>query len=73
MDIKKDFPIFQNNPGLVFLDSTSTTQKPSYVIDGVKEYLETHYANIHRGSYSLAENSEKLYIDSKKEVMQQIS
>lgn len=66
MNIKNDFPIFQNNPWLVFLDSTSTTQKPSHVIDGVKHYLETSYANIHRGSYSLAENSENLYIDSKK-------
>ena len=68
MSLKKDFPIFLSNSWLVFLDSTSTTQKPSYVIDGVKDYLETSYANIHRGSYSLAENSEKLYIDSKKKV-----
>ena len=68
MHVKKDFPIFQNNPWLVFLDSTSTTQKPSYVIEGIKEYLENDYANIHRGSYSLAENSEKLYISSKKKV-----
>lgn len=68
MNIKKDFPIFQNNPWLVFLDSTSTTQKPSYVIDWVRDYLENDYANIHRGSYDLAENSEKLYIDSKKKV-----
>jgi cysteine desulfurase / selenocysteine lyase len=68
MSIKKDFPIFQNNPWLVFLDSTSTTQKPSYVIDWMKEYLENNYANIHRGRYSLAENSDRLYIESKKKV-----
>ena len=45
---KKDFPIFRNNPGLVFLDSASTTQKPAYVIDAVKHYLEHQYSNIHR-------------------------
>ncbi|MBT3728660.1 hypothetical protein HOF65_03425 [bacterium] len=48
MDIKKDFPIFQNNKDLIFFDSTSSTQKPSYVIDGIKDYLENSYSNIHR-------------------------
>jgi cysteine desulfurase/selenocysteine lyase len=33
MNIKKDFPIFKNNPGLIYLDSTASSQKPSLVID----------------------------------------
>ena len=45
---KKDFPIFTHNPGLIYLDSTATTQKPLSVIDGVKQYLEHDYSNIHR-------------------------
>jgi selenocysteine lyase/cysteine desulfurase len=45
---KKDFPIFQNNPGLVFLDSAASTQKPQYVIDGVSNFVSNDYANIHR-------------------------
>jgi len=48
MSFKKDFPIFKNNPDLIFFDSTSTTQKPEKVIDGVKKYLENDYSNIHR-------------------------
>jgi selenocysteine lyase/cysteine desulfurase len=32
-DLKKDFPIFDNNPGLIFMDSTASSQKPSFVID----------------------------------------
>ncbi|MFA5917402.1 MAG: cysteine desulfurase [Candidatus Gracilibacteria bacterium] len=67
-DFKKDFPIFQNNPGLVFLDSTASSQKPAFVIDGIKNYLEKDYSNIHRGAYSLAERSENLYEKSKKKV-----
>lgn len=63
---KKDFRIFENNPELVYLDSTATTQKPGYVVDGIKDYLESDYGNIHRGFHPLAERSEKLYIDSKK-------
>lgn len=68
MNIKKDFPIFENNPWIIFLDSTSSSQKPKHVIDGMKEYLEKSYSNIHRGMYDLAQESEKLYLDSKKKV-----
>ncbi|MDD3120044.1 MAG: aminotransferase class V-fold PLP-dependent enzyme [Candidatus Gracilibacteria bacterium] len=67
-NFKKYFPIFANNPGLVFFDSGASAQKPGYVIDGVKQYLENDYANIHRGSYDLSERSELLYEDSKKKV-----
>ncbi|MBU0627392.1 hypothetical protein KKH82_08525 [Patescibacteria group bacterium] len=45
---KKDFPIFNNNPGLVFLDSGASAQKPSMVIDGVSAFVANDYANIHR-------------------------
>lgn len=72
MNIRNDFPIFKNNPGLVFLDSTASSQKPSYVIDGIKKYLENDYSNIHRGMYSLAERSETLYEKSKKKVCEML-
>ncbi|MDP5038843.1 MAG: aminotransferase class V-fold PLP-dependent enzyme [Candidatus Gracilibacteria bacterium] len=65
---RQDFPIFNNNKDLIFLDSTSSSQKPAYVIDGIKDYLENNYSNIHRGLYDIAINSEKLYFDSKKKV-----
>ncbi len=68
MFLKKDFPIFKNNPWLVFLDSTASSQKPQIVIDWIKDYLENNYSNIHRWAYSLAENSEVLYEKSKKKV-----
>lgn len=67
-NIKKDFPIFKNNPDLVFLDSTASTQKPQVVIDEMKRFLEEDYANIHRWAYSLAEKSEKLYRQSKEKM-----
>lgn len=65
---KKDFPIFDTNPGLIYLDSASTTQKPQYVIDGISEFLKTSYSNIHRGAYSLSERSEELYYASKDKI-----
>lgn len=65
-DFKSDFPIFKNNPWLVFLDNAASVQKPSYVIEGIKHFLENDYANIHRGAYSLSERSEILFEESKK-------
>lgn len=67
---KADFPIFANNPWLVFLDNGASTQKPKMVIDGVSEFVAHDYANIHRGVYSLSERSEELYHASKEAVAQ---
>lgn len=63
--LKSDFPIFANNPWLVFLDNAASTQKPQYVIDGVSEFVASSYANIHRWLYSLSEKSETAYHHSK--------
>lgn len=62
---KNLFPIFHNNPGLIYLDSAASTQKPQSVIDWVSKFLEKDYANIHRWLYSLSEKSEELYYNSK--------
>jgi cysteine desulfurase / selenocysteine lyase len=59
--IKRDFPIFANNPGLVFLDSAASAQKPAAVIDGVAEFYRRDYANIHRGVYRLSARSTERY------------
>ncbi len=55
--IKREFPIFENNPGLVFLDSGASAQKPRQVIDGIAEFYRTEYANVHRGVYRLSARS----------------
>ena len=65
---KKDFPIFKNNPELVYLDNASTTQKPKQVINSVKEFYETSNANIHRGIYDLSVKATKKYENARKEV-----
>ena len=44
--IKKDFPIFENNPSLVYLDSTATSLKPRPVIEKLFEYYSKYSANI---------------------------
>ena len=56
-NIKNDFPIFNSNPNLVFLDNASTTQKPKIVIDKSNEYYKYYNANVHRGIYQIGEKA----------------
>ena len=66
--IRKDFPIFQNNPGLIFLDNASTTQKPQKVLDTLTYYYENYNSNIHRGIYTIAEKATAAYEKSRDKV-----
>ena len=59
--IREDFPIFQNNPELIFLDNASTTQKPQQVLDTLTHYYENYNSNIHRGIYQIAEKATAAY------------
>lgn len=70
--MKEDFPIFSTHPDMIYLDSAATVQKPQYVIDNVNTYLSSSYANIHRGWYQLAEESEELYWKARKKVAEWI-
>jgi cysteine desulfurase/selenocysteine lyase len=63
---KEEFPIFRNNPGLIFLDSAASTQKPKEVIDSMSDFYSTSYANIHRGMYKLSERATNAYEDARK-------
>jgi cysteine desulfurase / selenocysteine lyase len=65
MNIKQDFPIFTSHSDLVYLDSASTTHKPNFVIEQTNKYISSSYANIGRGSYPLAMQSEDVYDASK--------
>lgn len=56
-NIKKHFPIFQNQPNLVYLDSTATSLKPKIVIDKLREYYEEYSANVFRGIYPMSEKA----------------
>lgn len=53
--IKKDFPIFEHHPELVYLDSAATAQKPRVVLEAMRQYYEEFNANVSRGLYPMAE------------------
>ena len=49
--VRKDFPIFNKNSDLIYLDSGATSLKPQSVIDAMTEYYSEYSANIKRGIY----------------------
>ena len=71
LDTKKiigDFPIFQNQPGLVYLDSTATSLKPKPVIEKINEYYQKYSANIFRGVYPISEKATLEYEKTREKV-----
>jgi cysteine desulfurase/selenocysteine lyase len=56
-----DFPLLAENPDLVYLDSAATSQKPSAVLDAMREFYESDYANPHRGAYALSARATERY------------
>jgi cysteine desulfurase/selenocysteine lyase len=69
--IKRDFPIIDreiNGKRLVYLDSASSSQKPLPVLDTMDRVYRTHYANIHRGVYAIAEQTTAEYEDARAKV-----
>ena len=61
MSLKADFPLLAANPGLHYLDSAATSQKPSAVLDAMRDFYETSNANPHRGAYSLSVRATECY------------
>jgi len=58
--IKADFPILGreiNGKQLVYLDSAASSQRPTAVIEAMDRVYEEQYANVHRGVYTLAEET----------------
>lgn len=58
--LKKDFPILErevHGGRLVYLDSANTSQKPRTVLDAMAQYYEQSNANVHRGTYLIAEEA----------------
>jgi cysteine desulfurase/selenocysteine lyase len=63
--IRKDFPILSRElPGgrpLVYLDSGNSSQKPTLVIETMREHLAQHYGNVGRALHVLGSESTDAY------------
>ena len=70
LKVRPDFPLLVNNPGLHYLDSAATSQKPRVVLDALRDFYETANANPHRGAYALSVRATELYHQSRVRIAQ---
>jgi cysteine desulfurase/selenocysteine lyase len=74
--LRADFPIFEqeiNGKPLAYLDSAVSTHKPRQVLDKLRDFYETSYANVHRGVYTLSERSTAEYEGARQKVAQLVN
>ena len=70
LKVRPDFPLLVNNPGLHYLDSAATSQKPRVVLDALRNFYETANANPHRGAYALSLRATEVYHESRDRIAQ---
>jgi cysteine desulfurase/selenocysteine lyase len=69
--LRADFPIFEQEirgKPLSYLDSAASSQKPRQVLDKLRTFYETSYANVHRGVYTLSETATAEYESARDKV-----
>jgi cysteine desulfurase/selenocysteine lyase len=74
--LRADFPIFEQEirgKPLAYLDSAVSAHKPRHVLDKVRTFYETSYANVHRGVYTLSELATAEYEGAREKVAQFIN
>jgi len=70
LKVRADFPLLANDPGLHYLDSAATSQKPRAVLDALRDFYETANANPHRGAYTLSVRATECYHQSRVRIAQ---
>lgn len=65
---RDEFPALLADPGVVYLDSASTTQKPRRVIDAVTAELAAETANPGRGAYPWASRAARRLLEVRERV-----
>ena len=69
--VKADFPLLHqevNGVPIVYLDSGATSQKPRSVLETLNQYYEEINANVHRGTYQIAEQATSAMEDTRRVV-----
>ena len=62
--LAKDFPLLSrevHGRPITYLDSAASSQRPTAVLDAMRNYDETTHANVHRGVYTIAEEATRRF------------
>ena len=72
--IRADFPILETkvhgSTRLIYFDNAASTQRPQSVIDALNHVYTRTYANVHRGSHWLSDQSTDGYEAARREILQ---
>src|SRR5262245_26709214 len=69
--VREEFPILReriNGHPLIYFDSAASSQKPTAVLDVVRNYYEHENANVHRGLHALSARATEHYEKSRQRV-----
>jgi len=69
--VRADFPILHqevNEQPLVYLDNAATSQKPTQVLNALRDYYEQYNSNVHRGVHTLSAKATDAYEGSRDKV-----
>ena len=61
-----------DGPAIAYLDSGATAQKPQVVLDALVGHLARHNANVHRGVYPLAAESDALFEGARERIAKRV-
>ncbi len=61
-----------DGPAIAYLDSGATAQKPQVVLDALNNHLARHNANVHRGVYPLAAESDVLFEGARERIAKRV-
>ena len=66
--VRQDFPILRQTvqgAPLIYLDNGATVQKPRPVLEALSDYYTRYNANIHRGSYPIADQATQAFEETR--------
>ncbi len=67
-DIRKHFKVYEQDPGLCYVDSAASALKLDSVVDSLTEYMSNNGTNVHRGVYRLSFEASNAYEETRKTV-----
>lgn len=65
-DIRKDFPVFENNKKFIYFDNACTSLRPSSVIQAMNEYYELHPSCHNRTLHSFGTLTTKKFEEARR-------
>ena len=68
MDVRKDFPMLENNPKLIYFDNACTALKPRQVIEAERRYYEEYCGCAGRSNHKIGKKTEDSFEGARKKI-----